>query len=139
MIRFSIIALATLALASSPAYACRAPQVAKGTPYPKARTLIMAQGYIPIRTPQNTKGPECAGENRFAQCVYPEVDHCTPTGRADCNYVYRCRSTGRWIWVFTTGDAYEASDLKYVRYSGWMRVNPHDLHTSFLKEVIVVD
>jgi hypothetical protein len=96
MTRIAILILLTSVISS--AYGENLPRFPKNTDYWRARQLLMALGYKPLRLPD---ADECDSSTDRTSC-FPERESCSGTGRAPCIFVWQKGEA--IIQVNTVGD-----------------------------------
>lgn len=121
---FAVAILASIATSSAPVKAAPgslsgdSPQIAVGTPYPKARAELIRQGWRPVSVLDTGDGYPLCEFNATICKAFPELTSCAGAGRAYCSFLYQRRKDDRYWFVTTEGEPGDPPDmgrLKYVR------------------------
>lgn len=117
ILRFTLLVSALF----SNAYAAEPLPNLRDIPYPVARSELAALGYAPIRVARRASWMGCPYPDDCRR--YPELLQCSGTGIALCDFVFRKRRTGKYVFVTTYGEELRrVHSLSYARrydLEGW--------------------
>ena len=108
---FPIVCLAVLLFSAPGAFASEEPPTLKpGMGFGSARSLLIAKGFLPVRS--GTQRTDRCSAGRQDVCVsYPETVSCDGTGAAACKFIFASKA-GTTLTVVADGD--DAGHLKVV-------------------------
>jgi len=122
-----VIAALTSALIS-PAYAKaeHGPNVQHGIAYPKARRLLIQQGFQPVQI-LSRGASETVCDYGVLCAKFGEVMTCTGAGASYCMWLYRHERDGGYWTVVTQGDPGAPPQWERLRFDGSGPATPRDL------------
>jgi hypothetical protein len=94
---------------------CDIPSIAKDTPYPQARALLIAKGNVPTPPKEQSEGSYCADADHAETCrQMPEIEDCSADGHCRMNFTAKSGAPFE-VSVFGDGPNDPAASVEGVK------------------------